>query len=52
MKLPVAISALVGLTGLSRWMNAAPIGRPLVVVPDPPLVQMLVPGFEARELPA
>jgi putative heme-binding domain-containing protein len=27
------------------------VGKPLVMVPDPPPVQMLVPGFAARELP-
>ena len=27
------------------------IGKPLVTVPDPPPVQMLVPGFSVRELP-
>lgn len=31
--------------------QAAPIPRPLQVVDDPPLVQMLVPGFEVKELP-
>ena len=32
--------------------SAAPIPRPLELVPNPPAVQMLVPGFEVEELPA
>lgn len=39
------------LFGLTSGLVAAPIPRPLKVVENPPLVQMLVPGFEARELP-
>ncbi len=47
------------ITGYLREKHAAlfaaapvlAIGKPLVPVKDPPLVQMLVPGFEVRELP-
>ena len=42
---------LIGMTGLSTWISAAPIERPLEIVANPPPVQMLVPGFEVAELP-
>lgn len=45
------IPTLIGMTGLSAWMTAAPIERPLEIVANPPPVQMLVPGFEVSELP-
>lgn len=45
------IPALLGMTGLSFWMTAAPIERPLEMVANPPPVQMLAPGFEVSELP-
>ncbi|MDB6109419.1 MAG: hypothetical protein JWR69_1169, partial [Pedosphaera sp.] len=35
----------------SRAQTAGPVEQPLVVVTNPPPVQMLVPGFSVRELP-
>jgi len=39
--------------GISMQANAAParVEKPLVIVSNPPPVQMLVPGFTVRELP-
>lgn len=51
MKLLPTIPILIGLLVCANESIAAPIERPLEVVSDPPLIQMLVPGFEARELP-
>ncbi len=34
-----------------RGLGAADLGKPLVSVKNPPPVQMLVPGFEVRQLP-
>ena len=39
------------LVGLCHGLEAAPVPRPLEVVENPPLVQMLAPGFEVKELP-
>lgn len=44
-----ALLAIICLSFLSA--SAAPIERPLVVVDNPPRVQMLAPGFSVRELP-
>ena len=44
-------TVLAILLGLSPNAFAAPIPRPLQIVENPPLVQILVPGFEAKELP-
>lgn len=45
---PIVLASLLGLYSNAL---AAPIPRPLQVVENPPLVQMLVPGFEVKELP-
>ncbi|MGB0582640.1 MAG: heme-binding protein, partial [Limisphaerales bacterium] len=42
---------ILALLGLLPGLSAAPIPRPLKVVKNPPLVQMLAPGFEVKELP-
>lgn len=51
MKKPVTLPLVFGLSLLGFLMSAAPIERPLVVLPHPSPVQMLAPGFEAQELP-
>lgn len=39
--------------GLTDWLKtqSSVVGKPLVRVADPPALQMLIPGFEVRELP-
>jgi putative heme-binding domain-containing protein len=43
--------ARLGGTGPVRRPPRATVGKPLVMVKDPPPVQVLVPGFSARALP-
>ena len=50
-RMKLIASVLIGLLGAVGPIVAATIERPLEVAPNPPLVQMLVPGFEVRELP-
>ncbi len=45
------LAARTGGTGQITRPRPAKAGKPLVAVPNPPAVQMLAPGFAARELP-
>lgn len=51
MNRPVALFLICALSLLILDIAATPLERPLVVVSNPPPVQMLVPGFEVEELP-
>jgi putative heme-binding domain-containing protein len=51
MKRPLLLLALVATYGLAHGESPARVEKPLTFVNDPPPVQMLVPGFTARELP-
>ncbi len=45
------LAARLGAGGPIRRAGRPAVGKPLVAVPDPPPVQMFVPGFSVRELP-
>ena len=47
----IALTALYGCLLASQAEVATRIEKPLVIVSNPPPVQMLVPGFTVRELP-
>lgn len=52
MKRPTPLATFVSVCVLAAAAHAAaPVEQPLVIVADPPPVQMLVPGFTVREVP-